>query len=647
MKQRATLVAAVLAFVLSSAVKSQELGSIEFPTSGAATAQPAFIKGVLLMHSFEYDDAKDAFVEAQKADPGFAMAYWGEAMTYNHAVWQQTAPELAKAALTRLAPTPEARLAKAPTAREKEWVASLDALYGPGDKLARDLAYAEAMRRMYEKYPGDNEVAAFYALALLGTSHGGRNFSIYMKAAAIVEQVYSKNPQHPGAAHYLIHSYDDPIHAPLGLRYADAYSKIAPAASHALHMPSHIYFALGIWDEAAAINERSVKAADARRSEKKLDVDARGFHALLWLVYGYAQQGRYEEARGVLQQIEADAAKSGSVRTRSHLALARAAWLIETRKWGEAQAAVSSTGLGKEAAIADLFAIGFAAVRSGNRAGAGNALQQMAALMEEAPVNGAPVRPAAGGDKPSASAPRATADRSGLSGAKPAGGTTPGISVVTPRPRPIAPAPTAVTATGAHAEHAGQPQTGAPATRTVRGGVETGAPVTRTVRGGVETGAPATRSVRGGVETGLPAAGAAGDKRVAQVMAQQLEAALLFSEGRRGEALVLARQAAVVEDSLSFEFGPPVPVKPAYELVGEMLMDLRQPKEAMQAFEASLKKNPRRALSLLGLGRAATLVKDTVTARRAFGELQQIWKRADKNLPELKEIGAVRPASSF
>ena len=574
--------------MLWSPVRSQELGSIEFPTSGSAAAQPAFIRGVLLMHSFEYDDAKEAFQQAQQADPGFAMAYWGEAMTYNHAVWQQTAPDLARAALARLAPTPEARLAKAPTAREKDWMASLDALYGPGEKLARDLAYAEAMRRMSEKYPGDNEIAAFYALALLGTSHGGRDFSIYMKAAAIVEQVYSKNPQHPGAAHYLIHSYDDPIHAPLGLRYADAYAKIAPAASHALHMPSHIYFALGMWDEAAAINERSVKAADARRAEKKLDVEARGFHALLWLVYGYAQQGRYDEARVVLQQIEADAARSGSVRTRSHLALARAAWLIETRKWGEAKAAVNATGLGKDAAMADLFAIGFAAVRVGNRTGAAGALQQMAALMEDAPVNGAPVRPTAGGDKPS------------LSGAKPG---TPGVSVVTPRP--TAAAPTAVTATGAHVDHAGQPQ------------------------------------------TGLPAAGAAGDRRVGQVMAQQLEAALLFIEGRRGEALVLARQAAVVEDSLSFEFGPPVPVKPAYELVGEMLMDLRQPREAMQAFEQSLKKNPRRALSLLGLGRAATMVKDTATARRAYGELQQIWKRADKTLPELKEIGVVRPASSF
>ena len=585
MTRRAALLLALVLASGGSPRAQAELGSIDFPTSGAAAAQPAFIKGVLLMHSFEYDDAKEAFQEAQKADPGFAMAYWGEAMTYNHAVWQQTAPDLARAALARLAPTAEARLARAATAKEKDWLASLEALYGPGEKLARDLAYADAMRRMYEKYPGDNEVASFYALALLGTSHGGRDFSTYMRAAAIVELVYAKNPQHPGAAHYLIHSYDDPIHAPLGLRYADAYSKIAPAASHALHMPSHIYFALGMWDEASALNERSVKAADARRAAKQLDVDARGFHALLWLVYGYAQQGRYDEARGLLTQIEADAATSGSVRTRSHLALARAAWLIETRKWGEAKAPVAPAGLGNDATIADLFAIGFAALRSGNRTGAGNALQQMAALMEEAPVNGAPVKPT-GGDK-----------SSGLSG-----GLSGGASG-TPRPRPVTPAPTAVTATGAHAAHAGQ--------------------------------------------TGLPEAGGGGDKRIAQVMAQQLEAGLLFAEGRRGEALVLARQAAVVEDSLSFEFGPPVPVKPAHELVGEMLMDLRQPREAMAAFELSLKRNPKRALSLLGLGRAATMAKDPATARRAFGELQQVWKRADKNLPELKEIGVTRPASSF
>jgi tetratricopeptide (TPR) repeat protein len=532
-------------FIAAAPQAQSELGTIDFPTSGSAAAQPAFLKGVLLLHSFEYDDAKESFQEAQKADPNFAMAYWGEAMTYNHPVWQQTAPELAKAALAKLGPTLDARLAKAPTPKEKDWMASLEGLYGQGDKLARDLAYADALRRMHDKYPEDDEVSAFYALALLGTSHKGRDLGIYMRAAAVVELVYAKNPKHPGAAHYLIHSYDDPIHAPLGLRFADAYSKIAPAASHALHMPSHIYFALGMWDEANAVNERSYQAADARVARKSLGIDDRGFHALLWTVYGYLQQGRQTEARAVLGQIEADAAKSGSVRTRSHLALARAAWLIETRKWTEAKPPVQATGLGDDAVAADLFAIGYASLRSGNRAAANNALQAMAALAGEAPLE--------------------SHAGHGGAGAKP------------------------------------QPQ------------------------------------------TGLPSAGGGGDKRVPAVMAQQLEALLLFTEGRREEALVLARQAAVVEDSLSFEFGPPVPVKPAHELVGEMLMDLRRPKEALPEFEASLKRAPRRALSLLGLGRAATSIKDVATARRAFGELQRIWVRADRALPELKEISAVVP----
>ena len=197
---------------------------------------------------------------------------------------------------------------------------------------------------MHDKYPADDEVTSFYALALLGTSHGGRDFSIYMRAAALVEQVYAKNPQHPGAAHYLIHAYDDPVHAPLGLRYADAYSKIAPSASHALHMPSHIYVAMGMWDESAAINERSVKAADARREAKKLDVDAARLPRAAVAGLRYTQQGRYEDARGVLAQMEAAAKESGSERTRSHLALARAAWLIETPQVGRGQGAGGGEG---------------------------------------------------------------------------------------------------------------------------------------------------------------------------------------------------------------------------------------------------------------------------------------------------------------
>jgi len=158
--------------------------------------------------------------------------------------------------------------------------------------------------------------------------------------------------------------------------------------------------------------------------------------------------------------------------------------------------------------------------------------------------------------------------------------------------------------------------------------------------------APGTQAL--GTSTSLPTAGAGGDMRVAQVMAQQLEASMLFADGRREEALVLARQAAIVESLLPFEFGPPNPVKPVNELVGEMLMDLRRPKEAMEAFSLSLKRTPKRSLSLLGLARAATLAKDPATAQRAYGELNEIWKKADPTLPELKEVAtalAPKPSS--
>ena len=242
--------------------------------------------------------------------------------------------------------------------------------------------------------------------------------------------------------------------------------------------------------------------------------------------------------------------------------------MIETRKWGEVKTPVVAKGLPKDAAIAELFAIGFAAVRSGNRPGAANAMQQMAALMEEAPVNGAPVRS-------TTTAP----------------GRQPGVA-------PIVKGPVAVNPPGVKPIAPQPPQP------------------------------PHETHNTPAAATGLPTGGG-GDPRVPQVMAQQLEAALLFAEGRREEALVLARQAAVVEAGLPFEFGPPVPVKPVNEQVGEMLMDLRRPREAMEAFELSLKRTPRRTLSLLGLARAAMAVKDIATAQRAYGELRDIWKKAD------------------
>src|SRR5713226_6616494 len=322
--------------------QSGDLGRIDFATWGSPEAQKHFLRGALLLHSFEFDDAAEEFRQAQKIEPDFAMAYWGEAMTYNHPLWMEQNPEAARKVLEKLAPTKEARLAKAPSKREKMYLEAVEALYAPGDKVSDDKAYAESMRRLHEEFPEDQDAATLYALALLGSCEGKRDTATYMKAAAIAEEVFAENPLHPGAAHYLIHSYHAPVHAPLGMRAARLYAKIAPAAGHALHMPSHIFFASGMWEEAAASNEAAWKASLDRAQRKRLDADEHNYHALFWLEYSYLELGRYADARRVLALMEADAAKGGSDRAKSHRAMMRAAWVIETRRFdGEVVRALS------------------------------------------------------------------------------------------------------------------------------------------------------------------------------------------------------------------------------------------------------------------------------------------------------------------
>jgi tetratricopeptide (TPR) repeat protein len=324
------VVAAVLSGGLrTEAAEEPRLGRIDFPTSGSAPAQRLFLRGVLLLHSFEYEDAREQFQAAEKAEPGFAMAYWGEAMTYNHPIWMQQDAEAARRALGRLGSDAGERAAKAPTAREKGYLHAVETLYGDGEKDARDGAYAEEMGRLAAKYPDDDEAAAFHALSLLGTCHAGRDFAVYMRAAGILEQIYQRRPEHPGVVHYLIHCYDDPIHAPLGLRPARVYARIAAAASHAQHMPSHIFLALGMWDETAASNETAWAVSVERARRKGLGADEYSYHALYWLEYAYLQQGRYADARRMLAEMEKDAGKTGSSQTKTQLSWMRAQALVE------------------------------------------------------------------------------------------------------------------------------------------------------------------------------------------------------------------------------------------------------------------------------------------------------------------------------
>lgn len=467
---------------------AEKLGVIDFPNSGAPTAQADFLRGVLLLHNFEYGKAAEAFVSAQRADKDFALAYWGEAMTYNHGLWAEQDIDKARAALAKLAPAAEARAAKCPTARERGYLQAVETLYGTGTKPERDRAYMRAMEMLSEANPQDLEAASFYAVSILGSVEE-RDFRVYMRAAAVAGEVWKKNPEHPGAVHYIIHSYDDPVHAPLGLAAARKYAKLAPAATHALHMPSHIFLALGMWDDVIASNEESLAASQGR-----------GYHSLQWLAYGYLQKGNTARAAELLAQIRSGAEKNPTPSARWYLSLVRAAHAFETGDFVSTEFPVDTRGLEYSAAAADLMTRGAAAVRAGRLQEAGKLLVEM---------------------------------REG-------------------RMR------TQLRAAGASCHQ--------------------------------------TDFSSGISPNGL---------KEAAVMEKELEAMMFLARKKSKEAIALLEQAAKEEDGLAMDFGPPVPVKPAHELLAEVLMGEGRYKEAKAHFEKASEAAPGRAKALAGLRAAA------------------------------------------
>jgi tetratricopeptide (TPR) repeat protein len=398
MRRLVAALALLVPLLLAGPAPAQDpgYGETTFENSGADAAQDAFLRGLLMLHSFEYAEARRAFQAAQETDPDFALAHWGEAMTHNHPIWMEQDREAALDALRDLAPTPEGRLEAAPTERETAYLRTVHVLYGAGtddpkSKEARDDAYAAVMADLAAQYPDDLDAQAFHALALLGTAHEGRDFETYMRAAAIVEEVFDENPQHPGAAHYLIHAYDDPVHAPLGLRPARVYADIAPAAPHALHMPSHIFFALGKWSKGAQSNVDAYEAAAARAEAPDDGLSGGGFHALHWLHYARLQQGRHEDARSVLDTATAhvtDPAVSAGYATfmRWYLPVA---YVVETRQWGALGSLLDGMNvpvdsLDARGAVTRHVGRGLAAVRQGNRSQAQSALTRAKSALGDA-----------------------------------------------------------------------------------------------------------------------------------------------------------------------------------------------------------------------------------------------------------------------
>ncbi len=487
--------------------EEQQLGDISFPNSGASEAQSAFLTGVRALHSFEFDKARFAFEEAQEIDPQFALAYWGQAMSDNHPLWRQQDIDAASAVLSRLAPDFEGRLSKAPAEKERAYLTAVETLYfSPGDKLQRDIAYAEHMARMHNRWPDDHEVSIFYALSLLGTvRRGDQGFRRQALAASISQTVFAENENHPGAAHFIIHSFDDPDHAILALPAAKVYADIAPAAAHALHMPSHIFVQLGMWQKVVNSNVDSYAAAMAVNKKYGLPEGRADFHALSWLAYANFMLGHYDRAEENLGQALAAAERNpDDAFVLGGYLLMRGRHMIETGQWEDVALDAQDSVAGKNAHWVSV--VGMSAAHRGDMETAMAAIDRLEILQKQAAADG------------------------NTYGAK-----------------------------------------------------------------------------------------------LATILEKEVMAVTSLLSGDKQRAIEIAREAAEMEmREMNAPSGPPLPMKPAIELYGDILMASDRPVEALAAYEKSMQWIPQRTPSILGLANAANAAGDDDMADEMFTMVKEM-----------------------
>ena len=318
----------------------EQLGTVRFSVSCTPEAQKTFGKGVALLHSFWYEEAEKTFLGVEKQDPKCAMAHWGVAISLWHQLWdqpnaatiQRASEELKKAEKTH---------SKAETARERDYIAALQAFYSNSEKLdhgARARAYSAAMEKVYERYPDDHEAAAFYALSLIASEpDNDTTFANRKKAGAILEKLFALEPNHPGIAHYLIHTYDKPQLAELGLPAARRYAQIAPFSPHAVHMPSHIFARVGDWPDSIKSNLASI-AATHHAAAMHMGGEGHQFHAMDFLIYAYLQIGREDEAAKVIDEVKSMPAMEMAGRDMHAFAMSKfpAMYALELHRWTDA-----------------------------------------------------------------------------------------------------------------------------------------------------------------------------------------------------------------------------------------------------------------------------------------------------------------------
>jgi hypothetical protein len=358
----------------------EKLGTVSFPTSCAPAVQPKFERAVALLHSFAYSAAEQAFRDVATADPKCAMGHWGIAMSFYHQLWEPwiTKDNLAKGA-TELS---EASRLNA-TPRERQYITALTTYYTNYDQLspqARAKSYSDAMSKLAESNSADSEAQVFYALSLLATaSLTDKTHPNQKKAADILEPLYKKYPQHPGLAHYLIHSYDSTELAGSGLSAAREYSKIAPSVPHALHMPSHIFTRLGLWDDSIASN-LAARAAAHQHGDTGEEL-----HAMDYLTYAYLQRGRDADAARVIEDLRSQSELSAGDFKIGYAATAMPVrYSIERRDWNAAANIQPLPGAAPHVAAISHWARALGLARTGHVNEANVEIDALATCLEQA-----------------------------------------------------------------------------------------------------------------------------------------------------------------------------------------------------------------------------------------------------------------------
>ena len=376
-----------ITFVLAQSVGAQEehhhpapehLGTAHLEVSCTPAVTAAFDRAIALLHSFAYDEADKGFGDVAVRDPKCAMAHWGRAMTHYHQLWDVPAGAGLAAGIAEIG---EAKSIGAGTPRERALIAALGSYYANASTTpaaTRAMRYSDAMALVSRDYPKDDEIAAFYALSLVATAPTTDRTHVRQKRAAdILEPIWKRQPDHPGVPHYLIHAYDNPEMARRGLPAARAYSKIAPSAPHALHMPSHIFTRLGLWDDSIASN---IAARDAARAQNDV---GEALHAMDYLTYAYLQRGQTADAARVVADLKALTGLSAAGFKIGYAGNAMPVRLaIETRDWTTASQLAPMPGSGPQVAAIVWWARALGKLRAAAPSSADTDILQLQACRE-------------------------------------------------------------------------------------------------------------------------------------------------------------------------------------------------------------------------------------------------------------------------